>query len=223
MYAVFTLEEAVGVFALNENIGGLDTRGIAILVVHDLIGKAVTLCPAGVHAVQHRAPVLCLGAAGTGVEGYERVVAVVLAGQQRAQLLLGNAVLQLLVAAFQLLKHGFVVFFDRHFADGEQVIAQLGHLVVRFNLALERAHAGDDLLALLRIIPETRLRGLDLQLLYLTLRLLQTERGVQLLKLGLEVVQLDLVFLKFQHENAPSLSDCSKFQYLIVYRFTRDL
>ena len=43
MYAVFTLEEAVGVFALNENNGGLDTRGIAILVVHDLVGKAVTL------------------------------------------------------------------------------------------------------------------------------------------------------------------------------------
>ena len=100
-----------------------------------------------------------------------------------------------LVAAFQPPRYGSAVFFDRHFADGEQVIARFSVILLYAStLPFERAHAGDDLLALLRIIPETRLRGLDLQLLYLTLRLLQTERGVRLLKLGLEVVQLDLVF-----------------------------
>ena len=223
MHAVLALEEAVGVLALDEDIGGLDAGGVAVLIVHDLVGKAVALCPARVHAVQHRAPVLRLGAACAGMEGHEGVVAVVFTGEQRAELLLRYGLLELLEAGLKLLEHGLVVLLDRHLADGQQVVAQRAHPAIRLDLALERAHAGDDLLALLRIIPETRLRGLDLQLLYLTLRLLQTERGVQLLKLGLEVVQLDLVFLKFQHENAPSLSDCSKFQYLIVYRFTRDL
>ena len=223
MYAALALEEAVGVLALDEDVGGLDAGGVSVLIVHDLVGKAVALCPARVHAVQHRAPVLRLGAACAGMEGHEGVVAVVFTGEQCAELLLRYGLLELLEAVLKLLEHGLVILLDRHLADGQQVVAQRAHPAIRLDLALERAHAGDDLLALLRIIPETRLRGLDLQLLYLTLRLLQTERGVQLLKLGLEVVQLDLVFLKFQHENAPSLSDCSKFQYLIVYRFTRDL
>ena len=164
----------------------------------------MALRPAGVHTVQHRAPVLRLSAACAGMEGHEGVVAVVFAGQQRAELLRRYRFLQLLVAGFQLPEHGFIVLLDGHFADGQQVVAQRTHLVVRLDLALERTHAGDDLLALLRIVPEARLRGLDFKLLDLALRLLQTEGLVQLLKLRLEVVQFHLVFFKLQHRNAPS-------------------
>ena len=62
-------EIAVGVLALDHNGGGLDARLVALLIVHDLIGEAVALGPAGVHPVEHLGPVLGLGAAGAGVEG----------------------------------------------------------------------------------------------------------------------------------------------------------
>ena len=151
VYARLSLEEAVGVFALDDDIRGLEAGFFAVLIVHDLVGEAVALGPAGVHTVQHLAPVLRLSAARTRVEGDERVQA-----------------------------------------------------VVRLDLALERAHAGDDLLALLRVVPESRLGGLDLKLLDLALCALQAERLVQVVQLGREVVQFYLVFLELQHEHAPS-------------------
>ena len=146
----------------------------------------MALCPARVHAVQHRAPVLRLGAACAGMEGHEGVVAVVFTGEQRAELLLCYGLL------------------DRHLADGQQVVAQRAHPAIRLDLALERTHAGDDLLALLRVVPEAGLGGLDLELLDLALRLLDAERLVEAFDLRLEVVQFHLVFFKLQHINAPS-------------------
>ena len=82
---VLTLQIAVGILPLDEDGGGLDARLIAGLVVHELIGVAVALSPAGIHPVEHLRPVLGLGAACSGVEGEDGVVGVVLAGQQRCQ------------------------------------------------------------------------------------------------------------------------------------------
>ena len=138
MHAILALEEAVGVLALDEDIGGLDAGGVAILIVHDLVGKAVALCPARVHAVQHRAPVLRLGAACAGMEGHEGVVAVVFTGEQRAELLLCYGLLELLEAGLKLLEHGLVVLLDRHLADGQQVVAQRAHPAIRLDLALQK-------------------------------------------------------------------------------------
>ncbi len=59
--------------------------------------KAAALGPAQVHAQQHLGPVLRLGAAGAGVDGEKNVGAVVLAGEQGADLLgvdLGGKLLQ---------------------------------------------------------------------------------------------------------------------------------
>ena len=214
VHARLTLEEAVGVFALDDDIGGLEAGLFAVLIVHDLIGKAVALGPPGIHAVQHLAPVLRFSAARARVEGNQRVVFIVLAGQQGGKLLLGHTFLQFLITGLQLFEHGFVVLFDRHFADGEQIFAQAVHFFIGFDLALECAHPRHDLLAFIRIVPKSGLGGLELKLLDLAPRALESERLVQLLQLGLQVVQFDLVFLELQHGNAPSRI----FQYLIVYR-----
>ena len=106
-------------------------------------------------------------------------MAVVFTGEQCAELLLRYGLLELLEAVLKLLEHGLVIFLDRHLADGQQVVAQRAHPAIRLDLALERAHAGDDLLALLRVVPEAGLGGLDLELLYLALRLLDAERPAE--------------------------------------------
>ena len=73
---------AVGVLPLHHDGGRLDARLVPLLVVHDLIGKAVALGPAGVHAVEHLGPVLGLSAAGTGVDGQDHIGAVILPSEQ---------------------------------------------------------------------------------------------------------------------------------------------
>ena len=83
--AVLSPEVAIGVLPLDHNGGRLDPRLVAVLIVHDLIGKTVTLCPAGVHPVEHLGPILGLCSTSTWVDGQDDIGAVVLAGEQGLQ------------------------------------------------------------------------------------------------------------------------------------------
>ena len=63
VYARLTLEEAVGLIALDLHGHGLDACLIAVLPVGDGRLVALPIAPAAVHACQHRGPVLALGTA----------------------------------------------------------------------------------------------------------------------------------------------------------------
>ena len=98
MHAVFGLQPAVGVVALDLDGRRLDARGLALGLFEQLDLVAVLLGPARVHAKQHAGPVLALGAAGAGVHLEIGVVAVGLARQQRLELAARGLGLELLAA-----------------------------------------------------------------------------------------------------------------------------
>ncbi len=68
VHALFTAKVAVGMIAVHFKGDGFNARFIAFKVIQELDGKAHPLAVAGIHAVQHLCPVLCLRAAGAGVQ-----------------------------------------------------------------------------------------------------------------------------------------------------------
>ena len=110
--------------------------------------------PAGVHPVEHLAPVLGLGAAGARMEADQGVVIVVMAGEQGLQPAALHVLLQLGEALFQLLQHGIVVLLGGHFTNGHQVVPGRTHLFVMLNFRLGLPGLDHDLLALFGVIPE---------------------------------------------------------------------
>ncbi len=86
VHAVLGAEVAIGVLARHEERGALDARLLPLLQIHHLDTVAVPLGPAEVHPVQHVGPVLRLGAAGSGVDGEDRVHVIVLAAEHHLEL-----------------------------------------------------------------------------------------------------------------------------------------
>ena len=63
VYAVLRPKEAVGIGSVDLEVHGFDAGFIAVHQVHDIHGKALLICPSGIHTEQHGAPVTGLGAA----------------------------------------------------------------------------------------------------------------------------------------------------------------
>ena len=216
VYAVLTLEIAVGVLTFDEDGGGLDARLVTGLVVHQLIGIAVPLCPAGVHPVQHLRPVLRLGAAGTGVERQNGVVAVVLAGQQSRQPPLTDLLLQRLVAVGHFLQLAGVVLLLRHFAQGQRVLPLGNQLVVLLDLVFQPLHLPAHLLAPLQIVPEALLLRLLLELGKLLPRLGDAQCLFQLAQRRLQSQQLLLILVVLNNCHISCLLASANFLSLSI-------
>ena len=122
MDAGLALEEAVSIGTLDHNAGRFEAGFIAIEIVENLIGIAVALRPAGIHPVEHLAPVLGFGAAGACLEGDQGIVAVVLTGEERFKTRLLHLLLQVFIAGLQLVEHRLVIFLNGHLADGHHVV-----------------------------------------------------------------------------------------------------
>ena len=85
VYAVLRAKEAVGIGSVDLEVHGFDAGFIAVHQVHDIHGKALLICPSGIHTEQHGAPVTGLGAAGTRIQGDNGIVLIIGACQQRGQ------------------------------------------------------------------------------------------------------------------------------------------
>jgi hypothetical protein len=72
----------VGVAAADTHSDALEPGLLTFQLIKDLGREAVALGPAQVHAQQHLGPVSCLGPTGAGGNGQDRVVLVVLTGEQ---------------------------------------------------------------------------------------------------------------------------------------------
>ena len=209
VHAVLTLEVAVGIVTLDEDGGGLDARLVAGLIVHELIGVAVALGPAGIHAVEHLRPVLRLGAAGAGVEGQNRVVRVVLAGEKRGQTALADLLFELFIALDHVGQLGRVVLLLRHLAERERVLPLRIQAVLLADAVLQTFDLLGDLLAVLQIVPEAVLLRLLLQRGQLLAGLGDAQRLLQILQRRLERLQLLFILVVF--------NDCHR-QYLLAVK-----
>ena len=202
--AVLALQKAVGVLALDGDGGGLDARLVALLVVQNLVDEAVTLGPAGVHAVEHLGPVLGLGAAGAGVELQNGVVGVVLAGEQGGHPGLLHLLLQAGVFAFQLLQDLGVVLLLAHFAQGGQILPGGDQLLLAGDLVLQLLQALLHLLGALQVVPEAVLGGLVLQAGGLLSGALDVQSGGQLVQLRPQLPQFLFVNVVFDQSHGCS-------------------
>ena len=195
--AVLPLQEAVGVLALDHNGSGFQSGLVALLIVHNLVGEAVAFRPAGIHPVEHLAPVLGFGAAGTGLEAHHGVVFVIMAGEQGFQAAGLHGLRQRGKAGFQLLQHGVVVLFLCHLADGHQVVPVRQHFLVMLDLALDLTGFDNNFLAFIRVVPEAGSLLHGVQPLQLVAHTLQIQRIRQPFQRRTAVVQLLLICVKF--------------------------
>jgi hypothetical protein len=81
VHAGFRRKQTVGVVTRDRDRDALEPGLLSGLVVDDLGPEAAPLRPAEIHSQQHLGPVLRLGPAGAGMNGHERVLAIVLAPQ----------------------------------------------------------------------------------------------------------------------------------------------
>src|SRR5450432_4098858 len=94
MHARLRAQKSVRVFALDLEHRALDPRLFALAHIEHLDREAAALCPARVHAQQHRGPVLRLGATGAGADLYHRVAMIVGALEHGAQLVAPELLLE---------------------------------------------------------------------------------------------------------------------------------
>ena len=205
MYAVLTLEVTIGVIPLNEDGCGLDARLIAVLIVQQLIGKAMPLGPAGVHAVEHLRPILGLSAAGPGVKGEDGVVGVVFPGEQGRQAPVADLFFQGLIAGGHLVQLAGVILLLGHFAQGQSVLPIRDQVIVLFDLILQALDLLGDPLAALHIVPKALLLCLDLQLSQFLSGGLNIQCLLQLLQRGLQGQQLLFISIVFNDSHGQFL------------------
>ena len=133
------------------------------------------------------------------MEGEDGVVRVILAGQQGAEPGLLDPLGKLLILVLQLFEHRVVVLLDSHLAYGVHIVPRGAELLEILDLILERLEPLLYLLGSLNIVPEAlALRG-RFELLDLLLRAFELQRAAQILKTGLGVIELYLIFFKFKH------------------------
>ncbi len=164
VHARFGFQPAIGVVTADLDGGGLDAGLFTLRLFQILDLEAVLLGPAGVHAQQHRGPVLALGTAGTGMNLEVGIEAVGLAPQQRFQFAARDFLFQRLQRGLGFGDHAFIVL----------GLAEFDHADIVLKLALDLADAGKrilqrgsllhQLLGLLRIVPEIGIFGELVQL-----------------------------------------------------------
>ncbi len=216
--AVLALEEAVGVLALDHDGRALQPGLVAVEIVHQLDLVAVALGPHIIHAVEHRGPVLRLGAAGTGVEGQNGVVRVVLAGQQRAEAHALGLFRKVGVLVLQLFEQRIVVLLHGHIDEGHHVVPAGAELLIALDLTFELFEPLLNLLGLLHVVPEAVTLAGCLQLFDLLLGRFEVQRAAQHLQRGLRRIQFALVFFKFKHVLSCLLIKLQPSNVTIIYK-----
>ncbi len=197
--AILALEQAVGVGALDHDGSTLQTGLIAVLIVQHFHGHAVGLCPLAVHTIEHLGPVLCLGAAGAGVEGQDGVAVVVLAVQHGHELQLIHSLAHRVDGFFRLGHHLGVVLLVQHLQHGLGVIVQALQLLKAAQLALQVADLVKDLLAQLCVIVEAGAGHGVLQLHHALTGSVDGQRFFQIFHSVAVVGQLHFQFISGDH------------------------
>ena len=206
--AVFAFQQAVGIFAFNGDDGRLDARLVALFVVQRFPRKAVALRPAGIHPIEHLAPVLRFGAACAGMKLENDVVGIVLSGEKGGHPNLLNAGFQRGIFRFQFFQNLRVLRFLPHFAQGGQILPGTHELMIAVQLVLQLLEAGLHLLGALQIVPEAILRRFVLQAGRLLSHGVDVQSVAQLFQLRLQIPQLLLISVIFDQSHSFSPFSC---------------
>ncbi len=157
VYAILALEEAVGIRAFDFDGRGLDAGHVTFLTVDEFHGEVVALGPAHVHTQEHLGPVAAFGAARAGVDVQDRVEGVLLVAHHVLELQLLHGLHRLGVGLVKLRFSGISRLLE--LTDYQQLIVQLGGLVVVGHPRLDAADLLQQLLGGLRIVPKAVLLG----------------------------------------------------------------
>ena len=180
----FGFQEAVGIGAVDGDRQALDACLLAGEVVQNFGFHTVSFCPAVVHTVEHFHPVLRLGATCARMEGHDGRVVVIVAGKQSFQLLLLDGFVDLSNGILQFAQHGFVLRslqFDQ-FHHGHGIIIFTNQLLKVSYLIVDLFLQFQDLLGILKIVPETRCADFQLKLLFLIEKSFIADGGAQILQ-----------------------------------------
>ena len=157
VHALFAAQEAIGVFAIHLEGHGLEPRLVAVEHVDELDGKAVALAVTGIHAIEHKRPILRLGSARARVQREIAVVAVVVAAQQAFQPQLFEVALQLFDFVARLGQQVGILHFLGKLHGRVHIVGALAELFVMLHLVFRDAHLPADLGRALEVVPEIRL------------------------------------------------------------------
>jgi hypothetical protein len=122
MHAAFVLEPAIGILAHDLDRCRFDSGAFALGLFQPFNLKAAPLGPPQIHPQQRLAPVLRLGAAGTGVQRQKRIIAVGLTGQEGFQFLFLRNAAQTLQRGLALGNRGVIAFFGAQLDQRDRII-----------------------------------------------------------------------------------------------------
>ena len=125
----FGTQPTVGVLAFETDSGRLDAGHIAGGGFHQLGLETVGLAPAQVHAQHHLAPVLGLGATGTGLDIQIGTAGIHLPGEHAPEFQIRHHFFQIPQVAFHFREGVFVPLFHHQIQQGGGVFHSLGGIV----------------------------------------------------------------------------------------------
>jgi hypothetical protein len=164
VHADFGTQPAKGVFTLDVHGGALDPGDFTGRQLHDGRVETAFVGPAQVHAQQNVGPVLGFGAAGTGLDVQVSVVRVHFVAEHASEFQLGQAFFETGQLGDDIAHCAFVVFFDGHV----QQVAAIGQTRVQFVQGIDdlrqRRTLAAQLLGVLRLVPDTRIFKLAIDL-----------------------------------------------------------
>ena len=83
VHAFFRFQVTIGIATGDQERGTFDACLVAVLEIHCFHTITVAFGIAHIHPQQHLGPVLGFGAAGAGVQGENRIIRIILAGQHQ--------------------------------------------------------------------------------------------------------------------------------------------
>ena len=155
--------------------------------------------PLVVHTVEHLGPVLCLGAAGAGVEGEDGVAVVILAVQHGHQLQLVHSLAHSIDSFLRLGHHLGVVLLVQHHQHGLGVVVQALQFFKAIQLAFQVADFVKHLFAQLGVIVKAGAGHGMLQLLHTLAGSINGQSLFQILDSGTVIGQLHFQFVSGNH------------------------
>ena len=157
VHTVLALQESVGVGPVNLDRGGLDACRVSFLAVDEPHGEVVAFGPAHVHAQEHFRPVATLRAARPGVDVHDGTQRVLLVAHHVLELQLLHGLHRPGIRLVQLRFGGIARLLE--LTDNQQLVIQLGGLVIVGHPCFDSADFLQQFLGRLRVIPEAVLLG----------------------------------------------------------------
>jgi hypothetical protein len=163
VHAALGAQVPVGVFARDLDRRTLDPCDLAVGLLEHLGGELLLVAVLEVHPLEHRGPVLRLGAAGAGLDGKEAVVRIERVGEHAAEFERRNVALDAFDILADLLERSIVVVRARHLEELARVGDAAADALERQRDAFQDFLLLAELLRALRVVPQLRVLELAVQ------------------------------------------------------------